>query len=157
MSKTAKQQNAVAETEKDVSLLDQVMAQTRMAPADEGYDVAKQGVAAFIAELLNDGEAAPKVNKSLVDNMIVELDRKISHQVDEVLHEPNFQQLESAWRGLKLLVDRTDFRENIKLDVLHATKEELLEDFEFATEIIARAGFTIMSTTQAMVSLAESR
>ena len=112
MSKSAKQQGTAAsvETEAEVSLLDQVMAQTRMAPADEGYDVAKKGVAAFIAQLLNGGEAAPKVNKSLVDNMIVELDRKISHQVDEVLHETSFQQLESAWRGLKLLVDRTAIR-----------------------------------------------
>lgn len=95
MSKTAKQQAAVTETTEG-SLLDQVMAQTRMAPADEGYDVAKQGVAAFIAELLNSNDEAPTVNKSLVDSMIVELDRKISHQVDEILHEHDFQQLESA-------------------------------------------------------------
>ncbi|MGP8288218.1 type VI secretion system contractile sheath large subunit, partial [Halomonas sp. AOP7-C1-8] len=87
MSKTAKQTAAAVETEAEVSLLDQVMAQTRMAPADEGYDVAKQGVAAFIAELLNSDTAAPNVNKGLVDSMIVELDRKISHQVDEILHE----------------------------------------------------------------------
>ena len=58
MSKTAKQQAAVTETTEG-SLLDQVMAQTRMAPADEGYDVAKQGVAAFIAELLNSNDEAP--------------------------------------------------------------------------------------------------
>ncbi|MBB3142565.1 type VI secretion system contractile sheath large subunit [Halomonas organivorans] len=122
------------ETE-DVSLLDQVMAQTRMAPADEGYDVAKQGVAAFIGELLKSDDGQQQVNKSVVDRMIVELDRKIGHQVDEILHDQQFQHLESAWRGLKLLVDRTDFRENIKLNVLHATKEELLDDFEFAPEI----------------------
>lgn len=90
MSKTAKQQAAVTETTEG-SLLDQVMAQTRMAPADEGYDVAKQGVAAFIAELLNSNDEAPTVNKSLVDSMIVELDRKISYQVDEILHEHDFQ------------------------------------------------------------------
>lgn len=117
------------------SLLDEVMAQTRMAPADEGYDVARKGVAAFIGELLRDREDTPQVNKAVVDRMIVELDRKISAQVDEVLHLPEFQALESAWRGLKLLVDRTDFRENIRLSVLHVTKEELLDDFEFSPEL----------------------
>ncbi|KGE78759.1 MULTISPECIES: type VI secretion system contractile sheath large subunit [Halomonas] len=127
-------QTQSAESTEDVSLLDQVMAQTRMAPADEGYDVAKQGVAAFIGELLKSDDDQ-QVNKSVVDRMIVELDRKIGHQVDEILHDQQFQHLESAWRGLKLLVDRTDFRENIKLNVLHATKEELLDDFEFAPEI----------------------
>ena len=34
------------------SLLDQIVSQTRMNPQDEGYDVAKRGVGAFIAELL---------------------------------------------------------------------------------------------------------
>ncbi len=38
-------------------------------------------------------------------------------------------------RSLKLLVDRTDFRENIKLEVLHVTKEDLLDDFENAADI----------------------
>lgn len=42
--------------------------------------------------------------------------------------------MESSWRGLKVLVDRTDFRENIKIEVLHATKQELLDDFEFSPE-----------------------
>lgn len=135
MSDMAQKESQTAEAQEEVSLLDQVMAQTRMAPADEGYDVAKQGIAVFISELLNGENAAPQVNKAVVDSMIVELDRKISRQVDEILHDSSFQQLESAWRGLKLLVDRTDFRENIKLDVLHATKEELLDDFEFASEI----------------------
>ncbi|WP_043532753.1 type VI secretion system contractile sheath large subunit [Litchfieldella xinjiangensis] len=135
MTDTVQQQGQATEAVAQNSLLDQVMAQTRMAPADEGYDIAKQGVAAFIAELLHSNSEAPQVNKSVVDRMIVELDRKISGQVDAILHDKGFQQLESAWRGLKLLVDRTDFRENIKLDLLHATKGELLEDFEFAPEL----------------------
>lgn len=74
------------------------------------------------------------VNKSLVDQMLVELDKKISSQMDEILHNETFQQMESSWKGLKLLVDRTDFSENNKIDLLHAMKEELLEDFEFSPE-----------------------
>ena len=41
---------------------------------------------------------------------------------------------------IKLLVDKTDFRENIKINILHATKDELLDDFEFAPEIV-QSGF----------------
>ncbi|CSB72190.1 type VI secretion system protein ImpC [Vibrio cholerae] len=29
--------------------------------------------------------------------------------MDEILHNSQFQAMESAWRGLKLFVDRTDF------------------------------------------------
>ncbi|TMX45542.1 type VI secretion system contractile sheath large subunit [Vibrio sp. Hep-1b-8] len=115
-------------------LLDEIMAQTKIAPTEEGYDIAKKGVAAFIENLIGSEQAEEAVNKSLVDQMLVELDKKISAQMDEILHDSQFQQMESAWRGLKLLVDRTDFGENNKIDLLHVTKEELLEDFEFAPE-----------------------
>jgi type VI secretion system protein ImpC len=118
------------------SLLDQIMAQSRMKQEEEGYDIAKDGVMAFISNMLERGTSQEPVNKGLVDQMIVELDKKISSQVDEVLHVDKFQQLESAWSGLKLLVDRTDFRENIKLELLHVTKDELLEDFEFSPEVV---------------------
>jgi type VI secretion system protein ImpC len=118
----------------EASLLDEIMAQTRLAPDEEGYDVAKKGVAAFIENLIGSNQESEPVNKSLVDQMLVELDKKISAQMDEILHDEQFQQMESAWRGLKLLIDRTDFRENNKVEIIHATKEELLEDFEFAPE-----------------------
>ncbi|MGY2573324.1 type VI secretion system contractile sheath large subunit [Vibrio sp. C8] len=115
-------------------LLDQIMAQTKIAPSEEGYDIAKKGVAAFIENLIGSQQMGEAVNKSLVDQMLVELDKKISAQMDEILHNEKFQQMESSWRGLKLLVDRTDFGENNKIDLLHVTKEELLDDFEFAPE-----------------------
>jgi type VI secretion system protein ImpC len=46
-----------------------------------------------------------------VGRAIVEIDRKLTAQLDEILHHPEFLKLESAWRGLKFLVDRIDFRE----------------------------------------------
>lgn len=116
-------------------LLDQIMAQTRMEPTQEGYSIARRGVAEFITEMLRTKERSEQINKHLVDEMIVELDGRISQQMDAVLHHPCMQELESAWRGLKLLVDRTDFRENIRIDLLHATKQELLEDFEGAADL----------------------
>lgn len=122
-------------SDEPASLLDQLLANTLMNPAQEGYAVAKQGVAAFISEILHSGDHDQPVNKFRVDQMITEIDRALSRQMDQILHQPQFQQLESAWRGLKLLVDRTDFRENIKLDVLHVTKDELLEDFDNAGDI----------------------
>lgn len=140
MSDTAVQHSAASETIPEASLLDQVMANSRMVPEDEGYDIARKGVATFIANLLRSDQKGQPVNKALVDQMIVELDRRISAQMDELLHAPELQALESAWRSLKLLVDRTDFQENIRIDILHATKAELLEDFEFAPDV-TQSGF----------------
>lgn len=120
----------------EVSLLDEIMAQTRIEPNEDGYDIAKKGIAAFIENLIGSKQTDEQVNKSLVDHMIVDLDNKISAQMDEILHNESIQALESSWRGLKLLIDRTDFRENIKIEVLHATKQEMLDDFEFAAETV---------------------
>ena len=63
-------------------------------------------------------------------------DSSFSEQMDEILHHPDFQSAESAWRGLRLLVDRTDFRENIKLEILSASKQDLLDDFEDSPELV---------------------
>lgn len=117
------------------SLLDQIMAKTNLEPQGEGYAMARQGVAAFIAEILEDDDLAEPINKARVDQMIAEIDRKISAQMDAILHHPEFQELESTWRSLKLLVDRTDFRENIKIEIISVRKDELLEDFEVSPEI----------------------
>ncbi|WP_367299779.1 type VI secretion system contractile sheath large subunit [Hafnia alvei] len=130
----------VEEREYSPSLLNEIMAQTRLTPGDDAYDIAKQGVSAFISNILENGSNNEPINKLLVDRMIAELDSKLSKQMDEVLHSSRFKELESSWRSLKLLVDRTDFKENIKNHILHATKSELLDDFEYSPEI-SQSGF----------------
>jgi len=117
------------------SLLDEIVTATRLKPKDEAYSLAKKGVEALIAQLVEPGRKVEKVSKATVDDMIAEIDKKLSLQVDAILHHPEFQKLESAWSSLKLLVDKTDFRENIRLELLNVSKEDLLEDFEDAPEV----------------------
>ena len=117
------------------SLLDEIVTATRIKPKDESYSLAKKGVEALIAQLVEPGREVEKVSKATVDEMIAEIDKKLSLQMDAILHNPDFQKLESSWSSLKFLVDKTDFRENIRLELLNASKEDLLEDFEDAPEI----------------------
>ncbi|HDQ7026985.1 TPA: type VI secretion system contractile sheath large subunit, partial [Escherichia coli O174:H8] len=42
----------------------------------------------------------------------------------------------SLWRGVKSLVDKTDFRRNVKIELLDLSKDDLRQDFEDAPEII---------------------
>ena len=129
-------ETSVVENQSNVGLLGEIMAQTRIDRAEErDYAIAERGVTQFIAEMLKTDSREEPVNKRLVDQMIAEIDKKMSQQVDAVLHHPDVQNLEAAWTGLKLLIDRTDFRENIKIEVMHVTKAELLDDFEFSPEI----------------------
>ena len=116
-------------------LLAQILAQTRIEPSQEGYAIAERGVAAFIAEMLKSSDRQQPINKQRVDQMLAQIDARIGRQVDVILHNPGFQALESSWRGLRFLVDRTDFRENTLIDVLQVSKQELLDDFESAGDI----------------------
>lgn len=50
---------------------------------------------------------------------------KIGAQLDLILHHPDFQSIEAAWRGLKFLVERTDFRQPIVVEALAAQKADL--------------------------------
>ncbi len=120
----------------EVGILDRIIAETKLTPDDDAYDIAKRGVSAFIEELLKPQNEHEPVKKAMVDRMIAEIDAKLSRQMDEILHHPQFQALESSWRGLKLLVDRTNFRENIKLEILNASKQDLLDDFEDSPEVV---------------------
>ncbi|OLS63973.1 type VI secretion system contractile sheath large subunit [Pseudomonas putida] len=130
-SAAVEQQDALPEG----GLLAQILARTRIEPSQEGYAIAERGVAAFIAEMLKSSDRQQPINKQLVDQMLAQIDARIGKQMDVVLHNPGFQALESSWRGLKFLVDRTDFRENTQIDLLHVTKTELLDDFESASDI----------------------
>jgi len=127
--------SAEEQTEESTSLLDDIVQATKLKPSDEGYSLAKKGLEALISQLVEPGKVVDKVTKAMVDQMIAELDKKLSLQVDAILHTPDVQKLESAWRSLKFMVDRTDFRENIKVEFLNVSKEDLLEDFEDAPEI----------------------
>lgn len=143
--KTA-QQAQEQQVEGQQSLLDEIVAATRLKPSEEAYAITKQGLQAFIDELLKPGKEI-RVTASAVDEMIANLDQKLSKQVDTILHNKEFQQLESAWTSLKFLVDRTDFRENIKVEVMNVTKQDLLDDFEDAPEI-TKSGLYKLAYTQ---------
>jgi type VI secretion system protein ImpC len=122
------------------SLLDELLAESKIKPSDEGYEVARRGVAAFIAEMLAPTKAAEKVDRAAVDSMITELDRKLSAQVNEIMHHPDVMKLESAWRSLRFVVERTDFRENIKVEMLSVDRDTLQADLEDAPDL-TKSGF----------------
>lgn len=115
------------------SLLDEITVATGIKDL-ESARIARRGVQELLANLV--AQPAERVDKALIDAYIAEIDAKLSAQIDEILHHPDVQKLESAWRGLKFVVDQTDFRENTKIDILNVSKDELLEDFENSPEIV---------------------
>ena len=118
------------------SILDEILSLTPMKPTDDGYALTQKGVAAFISNMITSGKSSERVDKNLVDIMLAEVDARLSAQINEIMHHPAVQKLESAWRGLKFLVDKTDFRENIAIEILNVSKEDLITDFEDSPEVV---------------------
>ncbi len=111
-------------------IIESIMEKSKYAKNDESYSIAKRGVAEFISAIVKDDKVEDKINKFALDEMIAHIDDLLSKQLDEILHNEEFQALESTWRGLHFLVERTDFNENIKINIFDAKKEEFLEDFD---------------------------
>lgn len=94
------------------------------------------GMQVFLECLTKAGSKVEKLDKNLIDHHIAELDYQISRQLDAVMHSEEFQAVESLWRGVKSLVDKTDFRQNVRVELLDMSKEDLRQDFEDSPEII---------------------
>jgi len=62
---------------------------------------------------------------STIKALIAEIDKKMSDQINVIMHNERFQQLESAWRGLDHLVSNTETSEMLKIRVMNISKKEL--------------------------------
>jgi type VI secretion system protein ImpC len=60
-----------------------------------------------------------------IEAIIAEIDKKLTEQVNLILHHDEFQNLESAWRGLHYLVNNTETSENLKIRVMNISKKDL--------------------------------
>jgi type VI secretion system protein ImpC len=60
-----------------------------------------------------------------IEAMIAELDKKLSEQINLILHNEAFQKLEGAWRGLHHLVNNTETDEMLKIRVMNISKADL--------------------------------
>jgi type VI secretion system protein ImpC len=92
-------------------------------------------VSVFLELLKKSAQKVDKLDKNLLDHHIATLDGQISRQLDAVMHHPDFQRVESTWRGVKSLIDQTDFRQNVRIELLDISKDHLVQDFEDAPEI----------------------
>ncbi len=60
-----------------------------------------------------------------IEAMIAALDRKLTEQVNVIMHQEDFQQLESSWRGLHYMVTNTETDEGLKIRVMNVSKKEV--------------------------------
>jgi type VI secretion system protein ImpC len=60
-----------------------------------------------------------------IQSLIAELDRKLSEQINVIIHNEGFKKLEGTWRGLYHLVSNTETDEMLKIRVMNVSKQDL--------------------------------
>ena len=102
--------------------------------SDVEQERAKDYFRQFLDHAVKPGQVVSKDVETNIKAWIGEIDKKLSAQLNEILHDPELQQLESTWRGLHYLVHQSETGENLKIRVLNVKKQELFKDLEKAVE-----------------------
>jgi type VI secretion system protein ImpC len=126
-------QTAAATTTAEAGFLDQIIKATKPR-SDTQIETAKRTLQEFVGKLLEPGAVVSKDVEKTINYWIAEIDKKISDQLNEIMHTEEFQKLEASWRGLFYLVDKTETSTSLKIRVLNASKKDLLKDLEKAAE-----------------------
>src|ERR1700723_649132 len=90
----------------------------------------ENAIQTLVTQALADSSLVKSEVLDTIEEMIARLDGKLSAQMNEVLHAPEFQQLESAWRGLNYLVFNSETDATLKIRVLNVGKMELYRNLK---------------------------
>src|SRR5262245_7043024 len=124
---------AGAATQDAPSLLDAVIKATK--PLDKKEEErAKDYFRQFLDQAVKPGQVVSKDVETNIKFWIKEIDKKLSSQLNEIMHHPDFQKLEASWRGLHYLVMQSETGDTLKIKVLNVSKRELFKDLEKAIE-----------------------
>ncbi len=96
----------------------------------EDVSDAARCISSLAALIWNIDPNSSRLDKAKIQELIAHLNTLINDQVNEVIHNPKFKELESNWRGLFDLISGTNFRANVMIDMLDVSKKELQQDFE---------------------------
>ncbi|MBX9977303.1 MAG: type VI secretion system contractile sheath large subunit [Alphaproteobacteria bacterium] len=118
----------------DTPLLNAMMSDGRLARDETQQAYAKELVTEFLKELIEQGDSAATDTVAFISQRMQHLDDMMTGQLNEFMHDPDFQQLEGSWRGLHYLVMNTETSTHLKLRFLNISKHEILEDLEKAIE-----------------------
>jgi type VI secretion system protein ImpC len=130
MSETRVAPEAGATTTEAPGLLEQVVAATRQTEPDRAQELVKTLVEQALTGTVTFDRNLPRT----IDRAIAAIDQKLSAQLNAVIHDPRFLQLEGTWRGLNYLVMNSETGTSLKLRVVNVSKRELNRDLTRAVE-----------------------
>ncbi|TVR60245.1 MAG: type VI secretion system contractile sheath large subunit [Candidatus Competibacteraceae bacterium] len=93
--------------------------------SDQAKEAVENAVRTLAEQALQDTALLSGDVIKSIESMIAAIDRKLTEQINQIMHHPDFQQLEGAWRGLHYLVNSTETDEMLKIRVLNISKKDV--------------------------------
>ncbi len=91
----------------------------------EQEDAVSQAVTTLAENALANSNLVSSDTLKTIDGLIAAIDKKLTDQINQILHHDDFQKLEGAWRGLHHLVNNTETDEMLKIRVMNISKKDL--------------------------------
>ena len=129
-----------ATTTADSDLLSTILNEGRLARDETQTAQAKDMLSEFVQQV-TEGMVLDKDMETTINTRIGEIDRLLTAQLNEIMHNEEFQRLEASWRGLRHLVYNSETGTMLKIRVFNVSKRELLKDLERAAEFDQSALF----------------
>src|ERR1700756_5314770 len=107
-------QGALVETREADEVADLLKQSFKPRPERAATEV-ENAINTLVEEALADSSVVKADVLDTIEEMIAQLDKKLSAQVNEILHAPEFQQIEGAWRGLAYLVFQSETDAMLKI------------------------------------------
>src|SRR5436190_13933650 len=93
--------------------------------SDQAKEAVESAVRTLAEQALKDTATISDDVLKTIQSLIASIDKKLTEQINQILHHADFQKLEGAWRGLHHLVTHTETDEMLKIRVLNISKQEL--------------------------------
>lgn len=121
----AQQSQSPAEATLEASEFSSLLTREFKPKSDRAREAVQSAVQTLAEQVLQGVSVVSDDAIKSIQSIIAEIDKKLSEQVNQILHNAEFQKLEGAWRGLHHLVNNTETDEMLKIRVLNISKKDL--------------------------------
>jgi type VI secretion system protein ImpC len=109
----------------EVSELDHLLQKEFKPRSDAAKDAVESAVRTLAAQALSETALISSDAVSTIESIVAALDRKLTEQINVIMHHKDFQELEGTWRGLQYLVTNTETDEMLKIRIFNISKPDL--------------------------------
>jgi type VI secretion system protein ImpC len=122
----AQEKNDVLNAESlEMSDFEKLLNQEFKPKSEEATSAVQGAVKTLVNQALEHASLISGDTVKTIEGIIAELDKKLSEQINVIIHHPDFSRLEGAWRGLDYLVSNTATGDRQKIRVMNISKTEI--------------------------------